>query len=691
METISVLPPHQASDPAEASPYRRGRLSPKGLAGGIIKAAKIPRKDITNKINFLHFMEESVLLQSFDPVARRTRLIRTFPGPCIGDKVVCSLSRDLGDPLPLSDQSWLYLIMNDGRSVIVVPVILHAATRTSLEIGLPGEGYVLNDRRSHRLGCRGLTARLTLGRDTREGTVLDFSPVGFRVRIPSTGMGALRGVRAGGIVRVQMHRGGGALFSGACRCLRRRDRLFQSDIVLEPLGSGKMAGDGAIIRNPRQSLTPPPTLAFEHPFFDRKVRLQISDISTAGICVHEKPGEGLLAPGMILPDLAIDFVGCRRLHSRAKVIYRRDEGKRGVRCGLAILDMDIEAYSQLAHILTNALDSKAYVSGEVDMEDLWRFFFESGFIYPKKYRLIQANRNRFKETYRRLYEESPGVARHFTYQENGRISGHISMIRSYKTSWMIQHHAAITTGNRRAGFMVLNQIMQFLQDIHRMPSAKTDYVMCYFRRENRFPDRVFGGFARELNDPRACSLDGFSYLPHTTLSLRSPLPEGWVLEEGVEGHTEAIRRFYRTQSGGLLLDVLKLEQGEDRFLEDLYGACGLLRRWSVYALTYRGLLNAMLIADESNQGVNLSELLNGIKILITNPDGLPWKVLSSAIGRLAARYAMDKVPVLISPSEYASSQGIPFEKEYLLWIYDIRNVGRFKVYLKERFRIPYWQ
>jgi hypothetical protein len=36
------------------------------------------------------------------------------------------------------------------------------------------------------------------------------------------------------------------------------------------------------------------------------------------------------------------------------------------------------------------------------------------------------------------------------------------------------------------------------------------------------------------------------------------------------------------------------------------------------------------------------------------------------------------------------SKSIPSDKEYLLWIYDIQNVGRFKSYLKRKFRIQYW-
>jgi hypothetical protein len=83
--------------------------------------------------------------------------------------------------------------------------------------------------------------------------------------------------------------------------------------------------------------------------------------------------------------------------------------------------MDLNAYGRLTHIITNAIDSHASVSNNIDMDDLWDFFFESGFIYPMKYRLMQSQREDFKETYRKLYKERQDVATHFTYKENGRI------------------------------------------------------------------------------------------------------------------------------------------------------------------------------------------------------------------------------------------------------------------------------
>jgi hypothetical protein len=395
---------------------------------------------------------------------------------------------------------------------------------------------------------------------------------------------------------------------------------------------------------------------------------------------------------MIIPELTIDFAGASRLKCVAQVIYRLEEKEKDNRCGIAILDMDINNYSRLLHILTNALDPHAYISTEVDMEALWEFFFEAGFIYPKKYRLIQSHREDFKETYRKLYQESPEISRHFTYQKNGRIYGHISMVRAYERAWVIHHHAARAMDGKRLGFTVLTQILHYMNDIYRLPSAKVDYVFSYFQPENRFPNIVFGGFTRTLKNPKGSSLDLFSYLIYPTLSLGSRLPEGWLLQECSSLDLWELNRFYNHHSGGLLLDILQLghKNSSGESIENLYDRLGFMRRWKAYSLTHYGELNAVLIVDQSNLGLNLSDLLNSIKILITDSEGLPWEILSTAINQLTGVYQTERVPILIYPSDYLEAKNAPYEtKKYLLWIFGAHLIRQFTEFLRRKFRLSY--
>ncbi|MBE9571952.1 MAG: hypothetical protein IMF11_15085, partial [Proteobacteria bacterium] len=432
---------------------------------------------------------------------------------------------------------------------------------------------------------------------------------------------------------------------------------------------------------------------FNHPLLNTRVQFEISDISTSGFSVYEKADEAVLLFGMIIPELVIDFAGVSRLECTAQVIYRLNEKEKGIRCALAILDMDIKTYSRLTNILGSALDPNVHISNEIDSNTLWEFLFESGFIYPKKYRLIKSYREDFKKTYRKLYKESPEIARHITYERNGQIYGHISMVRAYERTWMIHHHAARNTGSKRSGLQVLKQLMHYLNDMHRLPSIKMDYTMSYFRPESKFPDRVFGGFARALKNPKGCSLDLFSYLPYTTLSLGTRLPEGWSLQECSSLDLWELSQFYNHHSGGLLLEILRRrgKDSSDECIEKLYNKLGFIRELKTYSLTSYGKLNAVLIVDKSNLGLNLSELLNSIKIVVTNPEDLPWEVLSIAIGQLAPIYNKAKVPVLIYPLDYVEARQIPYEKRYQLWILNVSYGDEYMEFMQRKFRVKFDQ
>jgi len=48
---------------------------------------------------------------------------------------------------------------------------------------LPEEGYALGQRQARRYACRGVKAELIQNGFHAEGELMDFSPVGFRIRV----------------------------------------------------------------------------------------------------------------------------------------------------------------------------------------------------------------------------------------------------------------------------------------------------------------------------------------------------------------------------------------------------------------------------------------------------------------------------------------------------------------------------
>ena len=692
--SLKILPKKTA--PIKRAPGEERWLPPwlfqhKDLIHALESAHPVDQKDLINTLNHIHFMDRYILAHFNHPKYEESILVRAYPDPCHGRKLTCHLLDENISGLKLKNYQFLHLVIDDGRSMILVPAILHEMSGNYLTIQLPDASYAVGQRQVRRYACHDVVVELIQSGFLARGELLDFSPIGFRVKVRAESSSTFHWLNPEALVVIHLRDDKQIFFSGLCRFIRQQGGLHDKEIVLIPTDEKIKRFKKRQTRNPRQHLVPSPTIIFSHPFLKKRIQLEVSDISTSGFSVYEKVDEGILMLGMIIPELIIDFAGALKIECAAQVIYRLEEKEKSFRCGLAILEMDINTYNRLTHILANALDPHAYISSEVDMDALWEFFFEAGFIYPKKYRLIQSYRKDFKKTYQKLYQENPEIAQHFTYQKNGRIYGHISMVKAYERAWMIHHHAAKAMKGKRPGVMVLKQIMYYLNDMHRLPSAKTEYMVSYFRPENKFPDRVFGGFARDLENPRGCSMDLFYYLPYTSLSLGTKLPIRWSLQESSGRDLWELHRFYNHYSGGLLLDALDLEKKEPvkEPLEEIYNRLGFLRKWRTYSLNHDGELNAVLIVDQSDLGFNLSELLNGIKILVTNPEDLPWNILSIAIAQLTGVYHMKRVPILFYPIEYVQNKRVPHEKQYQAWVLDVRYGNEYMEYMQRRFRITY--
>jgi hypothetical protein len=175
------------------------------------------------------------------------------------------------------------------------------------------------------------------------------------------------------------------------------------------------------------------------------------------------------------------------------------------------------------------------------------------------------------------------------------------------------------------------------------------------------------------------------------LSLGNKLPDGWTLSESSGRDMWEFEHFYMSHSGGLLLDAMGIRHGETRSesLEKIYQEMGLTRNLQTYSLKSGGKLHALLVVNHSDLGFNLSELLNGIKVLVANSKALPWTILSTAISQLAGEFQMERVPVLFYPTSYVEENEIPFEKQYQMWVLNVQHGNEYLEYMQKKFRISY--
>ncbi len=676
------------SSDKEEYPFPPWQFQHQDIIRTLESAETIDRESLINILNRIHFMDGHILVRLNHSIYEESILVRAFPRPCHGTTVTGILSKRNIVGLDLENYRLTHLIIDDGRIMIVVPVELQEVNRNIFSIQIPTQGYITGRRKARRYACKDIIVEMIQNGFRVRGDLLDFNPYGFRIKVHPESTASFHWFNSDASVIIQLQNHHQIFFSGTCQYIRQTGKLRNREIVLAPLDETINRFKKKRSRNLRQTLVPPPTLFFEHPLLRKNAQFEVYNISPSGLAIHENTNEQLLLPGMIIPSLVLRLTGGLEIRCNAQVIYCMKEEK-GIRCGLALLDMDVNAYSRLTQVLANAVEDDAYITSEADMDALWEFFFDTGFIYPKKYSLIQSNKEILKETYQKIYQNNPEIAKQFIYQINGKVYGYISMIRAYDRSWMMHHYAAKVVERKRKGLAVMQQIIHYLNDMQHLPSANMDYLMCYFRPENKFPERVFGGFAKALGDLQGCSMDLFAYISYPALSLGIRLPQGWWLRECSPHDLWQLNRFYGHFSGGLLLDTLSLEKDDsnDESLEEVYKRLGFLRKWNAYSLTHNGELHAVLIVNQSNLGINFSELLRSITIIVTNAEGMLWSVLSTAVAQLTGVYQSDRIPILIYPFDYVKVNTIPYEKRYQLWIMSVQYGNEWMDYMENRFRI----
>jgi hypothetical protein len=209
------------------------------------------------------------------------------------------------------------------------------------------------------------------------------------------------------------------------------------------------------------------------------------------------------------------------------------------------------------------------------------------------------------------------------------------------------------------------------------------YLMCYYRPDNKFPNRVFGGVAKHLNDPKGCSLDPFAYLhmdqiPREAGHLRPP----WSLEKTGSEDLFELQQHYENFSGGLMIRALDLEPtlAERRELEQDYRDIGLRREKRHYSLKSGRRLKAVFLVDISDIGLNLSDLTNCIKVVVVDPEDMDRGIICAAVCQIARQIKVSAMPILIHPLEFADQCGLAYEKVYNLWI--LRVPGQSDKYFK---------
>lgn len=634
----------------------------------------LSRKALVNQLNYIHFQEETIVCRFDHPDKRRTVSLALTPEPTFGSNLVCLWPKDIASR-PFPEYRLKQISIPRRETVIDIEPDVKSITGKGFCLRLPEFGYPTPKREGNRHVYEHVGVRLNTETLSVMGRLEDIKGNRISVILDGDVLCDMAIYDRGNPVNIAFVKQGNILFTGQYHVLGAQTLGKGIRICLEPNAKVIHRFPPKKFRGARVSLSPTPDANFIHPFHGGYISMAVCDLSGAGFSVENPEDKNALLTGMVLRDLELNFAGAFSITCCAQVVHRcvkkTEEGHDRITYGFAFLDMSLDDHLKLSGLLHQRQDSHIRLCNTMDEKGLWAFFFETGFIYAKKYNAFTGNKAMIRETYRKLYSKSPSIARHLTYREDGDIVGHMSMLRLYQDSWLMHHHAALKRSSIKAGLAVLNHVGWFCYNSMWLDACHMRYMLCYFRPDNAFPNFFFNGFAERLNDPAGCSTDTFAYLSfRKSMSDEGFLGPDWSLNQASPEDLSHLSEYYTTRSGGLMIKALDLSPdfAGSQDLDKTFHDSGLKKERHLFALKKNGTLKAVLMVNVTDVAINMSDLSNCVTLIVIDDLELPKDIVNSALAKVSPLYEQNRFPVLIYPLSYADQNDIPYQKQYILWI-----------------------
>ncbi|WP_020675868.1 hypothetical protein [Geopsychrobacter electrodiphilus] len=646
----------------------------------------VSKKRLTDRVNRLNFLDKAIIILFSHPKYGHKITVTADPLPCNGE--IFEVRWREGLPDNISQYKITSIVLPGAPEALSFTAENPTLSAAGLCCSLPPQGVSLFERQFSRVQVpAGIKATISQHSICFEGILSDFSAHTLCVKIKIDKPNSRYWITPERPVQLTLETQHEVIFSGGMKIIRSRLSPDNLLFVLEPLELNTPRFETKHYRSVRMCLIPEPSLALLHPLTGRRVELNVVNLSGLGMCVEELPAQAMLLPGMILPKMHLQL-GAVAIPCKGQVVYRAEptDNTRQARCGIALLEIETMNHLRLLSMLQRARNRNAHLSAVVDVESLWEFLFETGFIYPSKYLQLAKRKEDFKETLQKTYTEQTSISRHFTFQADGQIQAHLSAVRLYERTWFKQHHAAKRSGKHAVGFEVILQLAEYFYNAFSLSNEKIGYIAGIYRPENRFPTRCFSGAVKHLKNQKAASLDLFAYfnfIPEIKDQWAWPdIQVEWQLVQTTKGDLVELNGFYEQVSGGCMTDALDLkpEMLGRKVVEEEYQALGMTRRRHLYSIKREQELMAVIELHESNTSLSLSRM-DQVVLCYVLDDALPSTQLKVMLKSLSTKFNLDNPPLMIYPQDYASSHGLKADKKYQMMILNMLHIEEYMHFL----------
>jgi hypothetical protein len=404
------------------------------------------------------------------------------------------------------------------------------------------------------------------------------------------------------------------------------------------------------------------------PFTGESRPRRVLNITSSGIA-FSIPAETVLLPiGTSLPRVVLRFGESFELRCSAVVrnLLVRDGDTDEVVCGIEFEGLSENEKGRLADAIVHSGKRLLRDGTGTSFDALWGFLTESRFLYPEKVQRIDVGAVR--RTLTPLLARSNSLLKTSLVANGDKIEAHASGLRAYRSTWTLQHLAALPGGKSTMtrGRMLNLAVIDYME---QLPGI--EWVKIWFRPTNRWPAHVFGGFATKLADPALSSLKTYSYMTSTGEAGPSPSFRRIHVRDAETCDFAVVESYFVGQRDAVLLSAddltsRHLELGE---ISEAYASAGLIRRREVLIAERGEVPCGFALLEISSPGLNLSELTNTFRTFAIDADPEVHRALAIRARSRYSELGYKRVISLAGQAEEEALATIGFEtsKQYTCW------------------------
>ncbi|WP_342377681.1 PilZ domain-containing protein [Myxococcus stipitatus] len=368
----------------------------------------------------------------------------------------------------------------------------------------------------------------------------------------------------------------------------------------------------------------PCTLSFNHPMWPQvHVRRPVLDLSYEGLAFMTEPGEDLLYPGLRQPVLEVAMDGMPPVRLRAEV-RNISSTAAGRRCGMSVRPLDAEGARAWRALVEAQMHPSTRVEGDWG-DATWKLFQGSGYfgLPGKSAEDFVEERPWFDATQERL-EGRTRLGYRVVRPAGESLEATLSVVKPYEGTWMAHQLARQHVPGQRSS------AREALRDIYLRGYEPTQVD----------PDvKWFIAFCEaNVRWVRFTKFDFASWYEHTGQACLTPfrlmeaeVDREWDVPEDVEvgppTDAERERFFQEIERTRPVAYREALDLVPERF--DLsrarmkWGEAGLGRERELRVARVQGRAVAMAVLESAQPGVNLFNVLDGVRMVSLGDDSQP--------------------------------------------------------------------